>query len=426
MKINSLELVQTVDFLKVCQKSAKLKPYKEPILRDQGGNLEKSWFVEFYYWSDKDQKLKRKRLTAIPGIPSPNYAKNKKDRYSEFKVIVDAIEYLLRYGWTPENKLPISAVTKADIPSTTLALEAIKRAAELKKNEVKLKTEKDYARTAAKFIKFLQSSGLHNKNIEAIKRTHILEWLRGLIKAGSSPKTRNNYLAYLSGLFEKLIEEEIAKTNPCRGIKSLKMTVDLHRAYSIEELQIISKFLEEKDPLLKLYIQFIGYTFLRPAEILSIKASQVNLKERTIILEAAKAKRGKTEIVLIIDRLEPIISELLKEAKPSDYLFGRKGSPNSKPIHGTDFFSKRWTSYKRQINKDHGLNLGPNHTLYAMRHTFIQDIYRTLRKTCTVQEAEFKIQPITRHKTIDALRKYIRDFNFELASDWSDSYSLDF
>jgi hypothetical protein len=129
---------------------------------------------------------------------------------------------------------------------------------------------------------------------------------------------------------------------------------------------------------------------------------------------------------LIIDRLLPLLESLMEVAKPNDYLFGRKGIPNSKPVHGTDLFSKRWTAHKKQINKIHGLDLGANHTLYAMRHTFIQDLYRTLRKSCTKQEAEFKIQPITRHKTIDALRKYIRDYNFELAADWSENYSLNF
>jgi integrase len=426
MEINGLELIEAVDFLKVCQKSANMKPYKKPILKDHNGNLEKSWLVEFYYWSDSDQKLKRKRLTTVPGIQSPNYAKSKKERYSEFKVIVDAIDYLLRHGWTPENRIAEKTITKVADPEYHLAFEAITRAASLKKNEVKAKTEKDYQRTASKFIEFLHLKGLHNQPIEKIKRAHVLEWLRSIISDGSQPKTRNNYLGYLSGLFEKLIEEEIAKLNPCHGIKQLNTTVELHQAYAVEEVKIISDFLTKHDPTLKTYIQFIGYTFLRPSEILSIKSHQVNLKQRTILLKANKAKRGKTEIVYVIDRLMPALTDLLSQAQPSDFLFSKNNGPGPAEIERTDLYSQRWNKYRDMINDQYKLTLGPNHTLYAMRHTFIQDIYRTLRKSCTVQEAEFKIQPITRHKTIDALRKYIRDYNFELAADWSESYSLDF
>tara|TARA_R110002050_G_scaffold265465_2_gene406593 strand:- start:26834 stop:28114 length:1281 start_codon:yes stop_codon:yes gene_type:complete len=426
MEINGLDLIEAVDFLKVCQKSANIKPYRKPILKDHNGNLEKSWFVEFYYWSDSDQKLKRKRLTTVPGIQSPNYAKSKKERYSEFKVIIDAIDYLLRHGWTPENRIPENNITKVADPEYYLAAEAIKRAADLKKNEVKAKTEKDYQRTASKFIEFLHLKGLHEKPIDKVKRAHVLDWLRSVISDGAKPKTRNNYHSYLSGLFEKLIEEEITNVNPCHGIKQLKTTVEKHQAYTMEELKIISEFLAKHDPTLKTYIQFIGFTFLRPSEILSIKARQVNLKQRTILLKANKAKRGKTEIVFVIDRLLPALNEILEKAQPNDFLFSKNNGPGPQEMKHTDLFSRRWNKYRDIINDQYKLSLGPNHTLYAMRHTFIQDIYRTLRKTCTVQEAEFKIQPITRHKTIDALRKYIRDFNFELAADWSDNYSLDF
>jgi integrase len=426
LKVNGLELVQAVDFFKVCHKSANVKPYKTPILKDQEGNLQKSWFVEFYFWSDQDQKLKRKRVTTVPGIQSPNRSKTKKQRYSEVKIIVDALEYLLIRGWTPENRIPDSEIIPRKEPEFIIAEDAINRAADLKKNEVKEKTQKDYVRAAARFVAFLKQIGLDHKPTGAIKRSHILDWLRQLVAEGAKPKTRNNYLGYLSGIFEKLIEEEITNINPTKGIKALQTNVELHQSYSVEQLKIISSYLDKKDPILKQYIKFIGYTFLRPSEILSIKARQINLKDRTIHLEAARAKRGKTEVIFIIDRLLPILQELGAQAKANDFLFTKKGVPGALGIDRTDFYSDKWNNYKKEINSLYGLDLGVNHTLYAMRHTFIQDIYRGLRTSCTRQEAEFKIQPITRHKTAEALRNYIRDFNLEIAADWSESYSLDF
>ncbi len=44
----------------------------------------------------------------------------------------------------------------------------------------------------------------------------------------------------------------------------------------------------------------------------------------------------------------------------------------------------------------------------------------------TKEQAEFATMPITRHKTLEALRAYIRDYSIELPDDWSDSYSIQY
>jgi len=115
MEINSLELVQTVDFLRVCQKSANLKPYKKPILKDHSENLAKSWFVEFYFWSESDQALKRKRLTNIPGITSPNRSKTLREVIARF--FTDTTTVLARFALPCKAPLrpPITPFTIDDI-----------------------------------------------------------------------------------------------------------------------------------------------------------------------------------------------------------------------------------------------------------------------------------------------------------------------
>jgi len=428
MKINSLDMVEAVDFLKVCQNFAKnVNPYKSPTLKDYNGDTSKPWYVEFYYWSDRDQILKRHRARKVPGLSSPNTSNNLKKRYEEFKVIKDAFEYLLKRGWTPEKRIPESDVINLEGSSAIpLPLDAFKHIAKLKSNEVRISTARSYQRTAQRFTDYLDSVGLVNKPLDQIRRKHVLDWLRSIL-AISKPKTRNNYLNELSTLFEKMIEEEWILRNPCKGIKNLKTETNLHRAYSPRELQIIAKFLSEHDPKLKQYIQFIGYAFLRPSEILKLKGKHINMEEGLITLPAAHAKRGSTEIIPVIDRLKDTLSILKSGANSEDYLFGRDGVPGPNPIYSSELFSERWSKkHKPAINELHGLNLNNEHTLYAMRHTFIQDIYRGLREKMTRQEAEFKIQPITRHKSIESLRKYIRDYSFEVASDWSENYNLDF
>ena len=76
------------------------------------------------------------------------------------------------------------------------------------------------------------------------------------------------------------------------------------------------------------------------------------------------------------------------------------------------------------MNAEHKCGFTDDNTLYAMRHTFIRDIYLHFRKTMSKEQAEFATMPITRHKTLEALRAYIRDYSIELPEDWSDTYSI--
>jgi len=427
--LSPLSLLNGLNSLKVGQKWDKGLPYRKPVLADRAGDLSKQWYISFYYWSKSQNKLVRGKKSRIPGLPSPNRESSLKERYSQFKVMLEAIDILLSKGWTPEQQIDLNEAFGIEPESTKEQLainEAIAKAIEVKAEEVSKRTAANYKRAGTSFQSHLHIKHLKNKEPDEISRSVVYDWLRWVSKDKSS-KTRNNYLNDLSTLFEKMIELELATKNPCKGIKETKGIVKRHQPYSAMQLAIISEFLRKEDPEMIDYIHFIGYAFLRPSEIISLQAKDIDLDKSLIRLKADKAKRRQTEIIPIIDRIRPTLEKLMVGCSTSeDYLFGNSRKPGLKPVHRSDAFSERWNRYKKQINRKTGLNLSADHTLYAMRHTFIQDIYYTLRKEYSQQEAEFKIQPITRHKTIDALRKYIRDYSIEVAEDWSSAYSLNF
>jgi hypothetical protein len=73
------------------------------------------------------------------------------------------------------------------------------------------------------------------------------------------------------------------------------------------------------------------------------------------------------------------------------------------------------------------LKLSKNHGIYSFRHTAAIDLFTTYKNNgLTDLEAKNKMLPITRHKSINSLAKYLRDIGASLPKDYSDDYSLDF
>lgn len=429
LEMSPLKLLNGLNSLKMAQKWDKGLPYRKPKLADRGGDLSKQWYLSYYYWSKEKGKLVRGKISKIPGLPSPNREKTKKKRYSEFRIIEEAISLLLEKGWTPESKIDLNEALgfkKTQYESALLVQEVLEKALKVKLEEVSKRTGHNYRRAGNSFIEFLKKKGLNNKKVSELKRVVIYDWLRS-VSSGLSSKTRNNYLNDLSTIFEKAIEMELADKNPCKGIKDLSETVHRHQPFSMKQLHFISQYLKKEDLHLYHFIQFIGYSFLRPTEIVSLRKSDIDMESDQILLNAKSAKRRQAEAITIISRLKPTVERLHDLCLTSNYyLFGKNGKPGPNPVYRSEFFSERWAKHKEILNKNHSLELGKEHTLYAMRHTFIQDIYRSMRKTMTKQEAEFKIQPITRHRTVEALRKYIRDYNLDIAGDWSEAYEIEF
>lgn len=420
LNCNSLALFCLLQNYLVGQKLDSVNPYSKPVIYDGGGDLNKSWFVHFYYYSAEKGKMIRAKRSQLPGVPSINRSKTKKERLAQLKVLSDALEILLARGWTPESKIEIE-VPAAQEKYTLIS--AIEKAASIKIDEVSARTAKNYGFTARHFVQWLRKRGQHLLEAKDCKRALITDYLREAAK-GKGAKTRNNYLGTLYTLFEKMIEEEIIVRNPCLGIKKLKEISTKHTPYSPEQLKMVMAYLHKHNFTLYQFILVIGYAFLRPSETISLKVNDIDLENRYILLKPEKAKRKQFEKIPIIEKLLPVIEDRCKGKKGADYLFNDPKDP-AIPVHGTTYFSKRFKTIKKHLNAK-GANLTVNHDIYAMRHTFIQDLYHTLRKSMTVAEAEYTIMPITRHKSPEALRKYIRDYSLELPEDWSGLYSLTF
>ncbi|AEV31044.1 site-specific recombinase XerD [Owenweeksia hongkongensis DSM 17368] len=413
------------------------KTYLKPVLVDHNGDLSKQWHVYYKYWDDDKQRLIKARKSSIPGHLSPNRSQDPKVRYEELSILRDVLERLLKLDWVPNKKFPITKLqdklpTKVPEEVSVNIIDAIGQALELKKSEASPKYFKMLSWRMENFKEFLINNNLDHLIADKLSRKHILAYLkyvqesRGLNGQIASNKTRNGYLGDLSSIFNTMVAHELILINPCTKIKKLQEKTGRHVPYSSEDIILFSKWSKEHSPYLYKYTQLIAYAFLRPKEILDLQLKDIDLQNRVIKLRRESAKVDAVTIP-IIEPLFITLSEMFTENTPKHYyLFTLDEKPGPKRIAQTRYFSRRFNRWKEEMTEKNNRSFTQDHTLYGIRHTFIQNIFQELRKMMTKNEAEFKLMTITRHRTIDALRKYTRDYSMELAEDWSNKFTLRF
>ena len=402
------------------------KNYSNPKIYDANGDLTKRWYVYFSYRNPETGKLKR----VTPFYGKTNSYKTKSERMFVLMIYKHKILELLKRGYNPfedntdlfiKEKQEVKQVKKVEpkVVATNVATdrktvqEGLEFALKLKERLVNATTMRDYTGKSKALQQFIKKDYPELKYIDQITKKILTQFLNTILER-SSARTRNNYRIDLSSLFQVLEENEIITTNSIKNIKVLKALPERHKTYSKQLDADIFKYLEEKDPILLLYIKFISYNFLRPIEVNRIKVGDINLNERTISFKA-KNKALKTKI--IPDVLLKEIPDLTK-LNTEDYLFTPEkigGAWEATEVNRRDYFSRRF----RKVVKKH-FDLDKNYGLYSFRHTYITKLYRELVKNGSPFEAKSRLMQITGHSTMTALEKYLRDIDAELPEDYSE------
>lgn len=413
---------------------AKMKPYRKPTIVDHDGDLSKQWYVYFKWWDEDTESFVKAKRSKLPNGQAINRIASKKERYTQIGLLADALEFLLSHGWTPKTPLKDEQIIpKAETVHETkwIVADALDEVEKIKSQHLGKFGNRTFKSKIRDFKTYLINEGKGTFAPDQLGRRDITEYLRhvkstkGQNGKEASARTRNNYLTELHAIFEKMIEEEIATKNPCKGIQKLRETVTRHQAFTREQVGQMSKWMDENDPYLKKFSYFIGYAFLRPSEILRLKVKDI--QSNGILLSAKNAKTAKSVIIPIIDRLRPVLDEMIQQSNsPEDFLFSAEQKPSSRQVGGTQYFSKRFDKCREYMNEKHGCSFTHEHTLYAMRHTFIKDLYLHFKNTMTRDQAEFRTMQITRHQTTSALRAYIRDYSIDTLEDWGEAYSIDY
>lgn len=424
----------------------KLK-FSTPKISNSNGDLTKRWYVYYSYRDPVTDKMKR--MNPIYG--GANKYHNKEDRMTILTGYRRVLIRLLKEGFSPfeenlelykarnakkEVKLKVDLpvieqeVVQKVVPEVVVIQEKIEEPIGMDFDEALdfvLVQKKKYISNTGKstflnrikdFRAWVKTTYPELKSVVEISKMIMLTYLNHILDR-TSPRTRNNYKADLSSVFQVLENNEIIPKNVVMGIPKIKTKPKRNRTYTLEQTEEIFDYLIDVDPILLLYIKFISYNLLRPIEVCRLKLKDIDFVGRKLQFQA-KNSPLKTKIIPKI---------LFEELGGLDKLDGELllftpdkigGEWNADLRNRRDHFSKRF----KVVVKNH-FKLGINYTMYSFRHTFITKLYRKLVEGSTPHEAKSKLMLITGHASMEALEKYLRDIDAQLPADYSDLLKSD-
>jgi len=404
--------------------------YSQPKLyipKDENGKitLEKPWFVWFNY--KEPGASKSEKWTKFKFRHNINRYGTKKQRKELGMRLVRVYTQLLDEGYNPFKKEVTGGFHLQQIEMT--CKDALQMAFEQKKNELARKTIGDWKSRLNTFLKYAKAAGFADYNIADITSFHVASFLNYISDQGQGPKSINNFRGCLSALWGKLANDMVVAHNPVTVLKKRKEKPQKNKPFTPEEITQIKNYLLANDPGLLTFIRFVAFAFLRPVEVVRLTVGDVDLTNARLSVKTKTETRATVRVVpQLAEELQKMQLHnynktdflLTPSGVPGNWANQRTGEPTAENTR-TKEFSDRFTEVKKHFG------FGAEYGIYSVRHSFAVDLYNSfINAGATTIEAEMKMLPITRHKSLSGLRNYLRDVGALMPKDYGKNFTLDF
>jgi integrase len=263
------------------------------------GDMSKKWSISYYVFSEKEGKLVRKFDYEI------NTFKTAFERYEFSKRKIIEINKLLESGFfIKDDKTKTGKVT---------IKKAFDVVFEFKSKVLKTRSKNSIGNVLSDFLNVMNENGRLYNDIKTLSKFDLINYQDYLFKKKLSTRTINNYSGYLSALVNDMMERyEYIKNNPFQNIKKFKQIDTIkNRAITDNELDILLPALKQPQNFaLFLFVGFVYYCWVRPAEVYTIKVSDIDLVNGKLLVKAEDAKNSKSKYTTIP---KPFL-ELLKQS----------------------------------------------------------------------------------------------------------------
>src|SRR5690606_38810219 len=406
--------------------------------KEQNDALKKHWYI-YYSFRNPETGLmtQQKRIKA-----SANSFTTRKGRLNILKPIQRRLLNILEAGYNPylednshvkkkftgepvavklEKAKPVEIVEKVEVvvppkkeESVMTLVDATQLVLDTKRKVLNENSFPKYRSRINQFYRWLYDNNFKESDgIKTITKKTVIQYLN-IVLQSTSARNRNNTRNDINSFIETLVDNDVLQMNFVTQLKKLKATPKRNKSYNSELLKEIKDYMKKHDPLLSHYVDFICYGFLRPIEVCRLKVGDLNLRDRTIQIQA-KNKLVKVKIIpsILFDKL-PDLSKFSRE----DDLFTNTqigGKWDVIEASKRDYFTKRFKKVK-----DH-FGLNEEYGLYSFRHTTISELYREIAKepNMSPHAVKSKLMLITGHSSMSALESYLRDIDAEMPEDFS-------
>lgn len=358
------------------------------------------WYVYFRFLNPETNKFDK---IIAPTLKINRNFPNFDDRYREIKELKISVKQLLEDGKSP-----------FEVSFVDGELLTIEKALDLsllnKKSKVGEETYKSYELRVKQLKDYLRKKGLLKRDAHTFNFRVLREFLNKVAR-DSSMANRNNVLRALKSIFTDMYKNEYIQENYLRRIDIEKTANNRFKSYSYQQAISNIEYLENNNPILALFVKFVGYNFLRVVEVARLKVGDLNLEEKTLTV---RVKQGSDKTKRIPDE---IITDLSKYdlSKKDNFLFGLNeisGKWKRNEKGRGDHYSRKYTAIMRE------LGFGEGYTLYSNRHTFATIGYRNLRKRLSKDDTMDTLMGYTGHSTREALKKYIHYIDAEIVDEY--------
>lgn len=155
------------------------------------------------------------------------------------------------------------------------------------KGQLQAATRDQYANAVALWKKLLGE----NKRIDDLTYQILSATIGG--HPWASPKSANNYLIVLRGIFSFEFSGRRAADNPMTGIKNLAVVKKIPDPLTADERDaILDDMAKRYDPRITAYFTVAFYTGMRPEEIIALRWSDIDFKHHSIRVQRVRTFRG--------------------------------------------------------------------------------------------------------------------------------------
>lgn len=366
---------------------ADIEKYRLPIYKKSG----KEAYVYFYVLDpdsvmDGTPRLKRIRKKF-------NSYSSKKERDEAALRFRDEISTKLRQGWNPL----ISNSSRKGYTLFNDALNAYERyLSKMGKDDVlKSKTLYDYLSRLKQLREYAALRAGTITYIYQFDKSYIESFLEYIyIGRDTSPRTRNNYLRWVSSLCTYLCDKGFLLSNYAEKIQLLREGDKKRKPLNSKDIGKLYEYLEEHDHYFLLACEIHYYTLIRPGEMSFIKIGDISLKEQTIFISKEVSKNRKDGKVTLPSKVIRLMLELKVFDQPSNFfLFGRGFKPNEQHADAR-IFREEWAKVRK------ALDFPESYQFYSLKDTGITDTIDKIGLSIAKDQA--------RHASVATTNKYVR------------------
>jgi integrase len=316
--------------------------------RLQEGNV---WQIVYYATNPLTDKMERVRIKI-------NHIKDLKQRKKYANTLISQLNAKLYDGWNPWNE-------KSSPKGTVTIQKALQKFIEKKDQQLRNDSMRSYRSYNKSLNEWLISCNKQETICAKFNKSMALDFMDWIFDKKYTNRTYNNYLNFMKGLFNWLVENGYTSENWFAGLEKLKKEQKEREPIPIKTREQIIQYLEAKDYDFLIVCVLVFHALIRPKEITMLKKNDFNLKKQIIHISAESSKNRKQRITTIPNSMMPyLVSWNWNSASEDQYLFGKDFKPGTEPLNPRRF-SKKWDAMRK------ALKLPQKYKLYSLRDSGI-------------------------------------------------------